>query len=149
MWRRWRDAVRGWAYRDRTDAVRPVRIGVALGGGFARTLTHVGVLQVFEENRIPIHAIAGISSGAIIAAAYASGTPLEEVISIGALTSFRSYARWTLSRVGLAINDRMAPYLQKALRQTRTFRDRKSTRLNSSHLVISYAVFCLKKKKNK
>src|SRR3989454_1834851 len=30
-----------------------------------------------------------------------------------------------------------------------TFLDRKSTRLNSSHLVISYAVFCLKKKKNK
>src|SRR3989454_4641389 len=30
-----------------------------------------------------------------------------------------------------------------------TRRDRKSTRLNSSHLVISYAVFCLKKKKNK
>src|SRR5256885_17009962 len=30
-----------------------------------------------------------------------------------------------------------------------TVRDRKSTRLNSSHLVISYAVFCLKKKKNK
>src|SRR2546426_5842379 len=30
-----------------------------------------------------------------------------------------------------------------------TFRDRKSTRLNSSHLVISYAVFCLKKKKKK
>src|SRR2546426_6514827 len=31
---------------------------------------------------------------------------------------------------------------------TLTARDRKSTRLNSSHLVISYAVFCLKKKKN-
>src|SRR2546426_7402569 len=31
---------------------------------------------------------------------------------------------------------------------TRQFEDRKSTRLNSSHLVISYAVFCLKKKKN-
>src|SRR5256885_5398772 len=30
----------------------------------------------------------------------------------------------------------------------RSTRDRKSTRLNSSHLVISYAVFCLKKKKN-
>src|SRR5258708_17021183 len=30
-----------------------------------------------------------------------------------------------------------------------TFRDRKSTRLNSSHQIISYAVFCLKKKKNK
>src|SRR5256885_12053539 len=33
------------------------------------------------------------------------------------------------------------------LKRTRSRRDRKSTRLNSSHLVISYAVFCLKKKK--
>src|SRR5205807_7924876 len=32
---------------------------------------------------------------------------------------------------------------------SRSFQDRKSTRLNSSHLVISYAVFCLKKKKKK
>src|SRR5256885_13261149 len=35
------------------------------------------------------------------------------------------------------------------LRVRRRLRDRKSTRLNSSHLVISYAVFCLKKKKRK
>src|SRR5690625_6416159 len=34
-------------------------------------------------------------------------------------------------------------------RQVRNYRDRKSTRLNSSHVAISYAVFCLKKKKNK
>src|SRR2546426_8805877 len=38
------------------------------------------------------------------------------------------------------VPDRAAPALDKA------GRDRKSTRLNSSHLVISYAVFCLKKK---
>src|SRR3989454_2656257 len=36
-----------------------------------------------------------------------------------------------------------------AIRALAPLRDRKSTRLNSSHLVISYAVFCLKKKKNK
>src|SRR5262245_63954450 len=35
-----------------------------------------------------------------------------------------------------------------ALREARRRRDRKSTRLNSSHLGISYAVFCLKKKNN-
>src|SRR5256885_8729253 len=35
------------------------------------------------------------------------------------------------------------------LHENRVFADRKSTRLNSSHLVISYAVFCLKKKKKK
>src|SRR3712207_8034970 len=35
----------------------------------------------------------------------------------------------------------------RPLRQPRVLRDRKSTRLNSSHANISYAVFCLKKKK--
>src|SRR5438034_4142705 len=37
--------------------------------------------------------------------------------------------------------------MQEIIRQARSDRDRKSTRLNSSHTVISYAVFCLKKKK--
>src|SRR5256885_17198206 len=37
----------------------------------------------------------------------------------------------------------------RARDELRAAPDRKSTRLNSSHLVISYAVFCLKKKKNK
>src|SRR2546426_1807870 len=36
---------------------------------------------------------------------------------------------------------------ERSIPQTRETTDRKSTRLNSSHLVISYAVFCLKKKK--
>src|SRR5689334_23902055 len=40
------------------------------------------------------------------------------------------------------------PWVERALRKDRT-EDRKSTRLNSSHSSISYAVFCLKKKKNK
>ena len=48
------------------------RIGLALGGGFARGIAHAGVLAVFEENHIPIHCIAGVSAGAIVAAAYAA-----------------------------------------------------------------------------
>src|SRR2546426_10851378 len=42
----------------------------------------------------------------------------------------------------------LPPGLRRHLRRSHQLgRDRKSTRLNSSHLVISYAVFCLKKKK--
>src|SRR5205814_9551905 len=41
------------------------------------------------------------------------------------------------------------PSRARSIRPTRARRDRKSTRLNSSHLGISYAVFCLKKKKKK
>ena len=118
MWRRWTQAVRDWAYRGRPE-VAPVRIGVALSGGFARVMTHVGVLQVLEENHIPVYAITGISSGAIIAAAYAAGSTTEEIKSTGAMTSFSSYARWTLSKLGLAVNDRMTTYLQKILLHTR------------------------------
>src|SRR5437588_4297309 len=40
-------------------------------------------------------------------------------------------------------------FTQKVTADRETFVDRKSTRLNSSHTVISYAVFCLKKKKKK
>src|SRR2546426_5513325 len=42
---------------------------------------------------------------------------------------------------------RLVPPLEEPAGRFRTIVDRKSTRLNSSHLVISYAVFCLKKKK--
>src|SRR5688500_18729625 len=42
----------------------------------------------------------------------------------------------------------LRPQIEEALRKSVGTQDRKSTRLNSSHLVISYAVFCLKKKKS-
>lgn len=116
MWRRWAKVVRDWAYQNPSEGPR---IGLALGGGFSRCLAHVGVLQVFEEHHIPLSAIAGISSGAIIASTYASGTPLEETVCAGACTTFSSYARWTLSRLGLATSERMEPWLRKRLRHTR------------------------------
>src|SRR5258708_21635120 len=40
-------------------------------------------------------------------------------------------------------------HLERSLSSRKNSRDRKSTRLNSSHQIISYAVFCLKKKKKK
>lgn len=55
------------------------RIGLALGGGGARGLTHIGVLKVFEEEGIPIYVIAGTSIGALVGGAYASGTSTEEL----------------------------------------------------------------------
>ena len=48
-------------------------IGLALGGGSARGLAHVGVLEWFEEHRIPIDYIAGTSMGGLVAGAYATG----------------------------------------------------------------------------
>ena len=60
------------------DATYP-RIGLVLGGGGARGAAHVGILKVFEEMRIPIHAIVGTSMGSLVGGIYASGVSPEEM----------------------------------------------------------------------
>jgi NTE family protein len=65
--------------RVRFDEVQGPRIGLALGGGFARGIAHIGVLRVFERERLPIHSIAGVSAGSIVAAAFASGCTSQEI----------------------------------------------------------------------
>src|ERR1035437_8966023 len=47
------------------------KIGLALGGGGARGLAHIGVLKVLESAKVPIHSISGISMGAMLGAFYA------------------------------------------------------------------------------
>jgi NTE family protein len=97
-------------------------IGLALGGGFARGLAHIGVLKVLEEEKIPINFIAGTSVGALIGAVYASGAHPQEMAEIAAQVRFRDFARWTVSRLGFASNDRMAGVLHRWLK-VKTFEE--------------------------
>ncbi len=98
------------------------RIGIALGGGFARGLAHIGVLKVLESNQIPIDYVAGTSVGALIGAAYCSGISPKELEEIAYLVRFKDFARWTLSRLGFASNDRMANFLARFLK-VKTFEE--------------------------
>jgi NTE family protein len=72
---------------ETTAAAQPApkapRIGLALSGGGARGIAHIGVLKVLEELRVPVHCVTGTSMGAIVGGAYASGSPaakLEETV---------------------------------------------------------------------
>ncbi len=94
---------------------RPL-VGVALGGGFARGMAHIGVLKVLEENHVPIDFIAGTSVGSVIAAAYASGISAKELEEVAGLVRMRDFARWTISLLGFASNARMASFLPKFLK---------------------------------
>ncbi|HEY7471821.1 MAG TPA: patatin-like phospholipase family protein [Gemmatimonadota bacterium] len=58
------------------------KIGVALSGGGARGLAHVGVLEVLEELRVPVDLIAGTSMGAIVGGLYASGLPPDSLRAV-------------------------------------------------------------------
>jgi NTE family protein len=99
-----------------TDAKPTPAIGVALGGGFARGIAHIGVLKVLEEERIPVRMVAGTSVGAIMGAAYCSGLTIAELEEIAHQVRFTTFARWTLSRYGFANNDRMATFLKRTLK---------------------------------
>ena len=61
-----------------TEKKRP-KVGLVLSGGGARGAAHIGVIKVLEELRVPIDVIAGSSMGALVGAAYASGTSVREL----------------------------------------------------------------------
>jgi NTE family protein len=116
-------------------------IGLALGGGFARGIAHIGVLKVLEEECIPVRAIAGTSVGALIGACYCSGLTLAEMHELAHNTRFTSFARWTLSRCGFASNDRMISFLTRTLK-CKTFEELRiplgvtATDFNSGEAVV-------------
>lgn len=87
--------------------------GLALGGGFARGFAHLGALKVFQEHKIPVSHIAGSSVGSILGAAYASGAPLERIIEVCRTIRFRDIARWRVSRLGLASNQRLGALIER------------------------------------
>lgn len=123
-----RSAVRGlraFAYarplpsqNHESHRTRP-RVGLALSGGFARGLAHIGVLKVLVEHQIPIDALAGTSVGSVIAGAFASGMGVPEMVKQAGKIRWKSFARWTVARLGVASNDRMEELLRGSLRCSR------------------------------
>src|SRR5262252_8141896 len=99
-----KERFRAFAYGDEKERVGRPRVGLALAGGFARGIAHIGVLRVLHEAGIPIDCVAGTSVGALIGAAYCAGVPLDEMEAAGLATSFADFGRWTPSWLGLATN---------------------------------------------
>jgi NTE family protein len=108
-----KDKFRTFAYGEERPQLERPRVGLALAGGFARGIAHIGVLRVLKEAGIPIDCVAGTSVGALIGILHCSGAPLEEMEKIAVTTSFSDFGRWTPSWLGLATNQRMEKYLER------------------------------------
>src|SRR5271169_5815438 len=108
-----KDRFRAFAYGEQSEPKERPRVGLALAGGFASGIAHIGVLRVLREAGIPIDCVAGTSVGALIGATYCAGTPLEEMEGIGLTTSFTDFGRWTPSWLGLATNQRLEKYFAR------------------------------------
>ncbi len=98
--------------KEESRSPRP-KVGLALAGGFARGIAHIGVLRAFRDAGVPIDCVAGTSVGALIGAGFCAGVPLEKMEEIGQTTNFADFGRWTPSWLGLATNQRMEKYLAR------------------------------------
>src|SRR2546426_4763392 len=95
------------------------------------------------RRNVPVGRARGSVTAANLTSTHDSGTSALVRLSLTALSfSVRCYQHHVrMKLLSLSLAER------KKERGSYLYEDRKSTRLNSSHLVISYAVFCLKKKK--
>ena len=94
------------------------KVGLALSGGAARGLAHVGVLDVLQQEGIPIDMIAGTSSGAVMGAVYASGQNTHKMVE-------------DALEAGLK---KLAPFIDPALPRTGFLKGKKITDLLSGYL---------------
>jgi NTE family protein len=91
------------------------RIGLALSGGAARGMAHVGVLRALVENDIRIDCLAGTSAGSIVGGAFASGMSIHEIEEFGRTLRWRHVGRVTMSRLGIQSNERLEQFLRARL----------------------------------
>lgn len=84
-----------------TSTPRPYRIGLALSGGGARGIAHLGALYAMDEMGLRPDIMAGVSAGAIAAALYGSGVPPMEIMRSFMNVKFRDFAELGIPSGGL------------------------------------------------
>lgn len=103
---------------------RPV-LGLAMGGGGARGLAHIGVLKVFEREGVAVDLMAGTSMGGIVAALYASGLSAEaletEALRMTRLGEIVRLIDWALPRRSLLTWQAVSNYLSQWISGEATF----------------------------
>ncbi len=77
------------------------RLGLALGGGGARGLAHIGVLKVLEEEGLAADFVAGTSVGSLIGALYCCGYGWRQLAELARTTNWSDLVTFTVPRLGL------------------------------------------------
>lgn len=117
-------------------------LGLALSGGGARGLAHIGVLKILAEQNIKISSISGCSMGGLVGALYAVGFSVEEIENIATkYTTIREMINIvdrSPRRRGLIVGQRLRTLLAKIIGKETTFKDTKiPITLNAVDLISS------------
>lgn len=93
----------------------PPAIGLALSGGAVRGIAHIAVLDVLEQEGIPIHSIAGTSAGSIVGALYAAGMPLSGIKRILLTAKWKDVLKLTIPKKGLISSEGIYRFMDEIL----------------------------------
>lgn len=104
---------------------KPKKIGIALSGGGARGLAHIGVLDVLENEGIHISAVSGTSMGSVVGALYCSGIQIKEIIKFMETNVWKRFVvSSTLTLPNLpALNSRKVDRILSRYLAEKTFKD--------------------------
>lgn len=93
-------------------AAKDVTIGLALSGGSAWGVAHVGALAALIKHGIPVHCIAGTSAGSVVAAPFAFGIPIATIEEAAKKLEWKQIARFAYSRLGVRSNASLATIIK-------------------------------------
>ena len=98
-----------------TTLKKPVKIGLALGGGAARGFAHVGVIAVLEEAGLRPQLVVGTSAGSLVAALYASGKTSAQLQQTALNMEEVAITDWMLPIIGRGMfrGDALAKYVNE------------------------------------
>jgi len=86
-------------------------LGIALSGGLAFSVGHIGVLKAVEEAGLEISYVAGASGGAVVGACYAAGVPLDEMADAASGVRWRRIAALHMPQLGFFSSENIATFV--------------------------------------
>jgi len=95
--------------------VKQPLVGLALSGGTAKSVTHVGVIKALVEAGIPISYIAGTSGGSIVGTMFASGMPISTMEAVATTMSWRKLVSIRLTRLGFISSQRIEEFVVETI----------------------------------
>jgi NTE family protein len=99
-----------------TPAESAPGVVLALGGGFSRGFAHLGVIEVLEQEHIPIAGIVGTSIGSLLGAAFADGIAIRELCDLGSRVRIRDFIGFQRARPEFHRNDRIGQFVRERFR---------------------------------
>jgi len=92
--------------------MKGLKIGLALSGGVAKSVAHIGVLRALVEQKIGLDYIAGTSGGALVASFFAAGKSIAELDALGSGIHWKNLAGITVPRLGFLSGEKVRKFVE-------------------------------------